>query len=143
MLNSSHRPGAEERRHKRERAKAWAVWFGRLVRARRLELGWSLERLAFKIGADPSTVGRIERGRLLPRFETVVALAEAFSLLPASPAVTDLLGLNSVLDLSGRPDVVRVAQLLCHCAPERVDDLFNFLSGVGPANRSTSNLGEK
>lgn len=37
-----------------------AVEFGRRVRARRQELGWSIERLADESGLSPSWIARIE-----------------------------------------------------------------------------------
>lgn len=47
----------------REPVSAAAVEFGRRVRARRHDLGWSQEKLAEQAGLHWTFVGQVERGR--------------------------------------------------------------------------------
>lgn len=44
---------------------------GAVVRARRLELGWSQAELAFRVGCDQARVARIEKGRSSPQVDTI------------------------------------------------------------------------
>jgi transcriptional regulator with XRE-family HTH domain len=51
--------------------------FGLAVRARRLELKLSQERLAFQVGVSPNYVSTIERGRCIPGLLRLIKLAAA------------------------------------------------------------------
>ena len=50
---------------------------GANVRIRRLELGWSQERLAYESGLSVRTVSAIERGDANPTSDVIESLAEA------------------------------------------------------------------
>lgn len=56
--------------------------FGRRVRARRLELEWTIERLAEHSGLHWTYVGSIERGRRNVSLKNIVILAAALGLDP-------------------------------------------------------------
>ena len=55
------------------------VAFGARVRARREELGWSQERLAFAAGLHRTYIGTVESGERNPALRTLVRLARALS----------------------------------------------------------------
>ncbi len=50
---------------------------GRRVRLKRLQLGWTQEKLAKKIGVSTSFIGHVERGSRKASLETLVAMANA------------------------------------------------------------------
>lgn len=50
---------------------------GRRVRLKRLQLGWTQERLAKEIGVSTSFIGHVERGSRKASLETLVAMANA------------------------------------------------------------------
>jgi len=52
------------------------------IKAARDVLGWTREILAAYSGVSVSTIGRIERGELVPRAGTVIALALALGIPP-------------------------------------------------------------
>lgn len=49
-------------------------------------LGWTREILAAYSGVSVSTIGRIERGEMVPRTGTIIALALALGIPPAEVA---------------------------------------------------------
>ncbi|MCH0567405.1 helix-turn-helix domain-containing protein [Streptomyces sp. MUM 2J] len=51
--------------------------FGLAVRAARMELGWSQERLSVESGLDRTYVSGLERGRRNPALQTLVRLTDA------------------------------------------------------------------
>lgn len=53
---------------------------GKRVRARRLELEWTQERLAQEIGVSTSFIGHIERGSRNASIDTLVLLANAMQI---------------------------------------------------------------
>ncbi|MBR5545622.1 MAG: helix-turn-helix transcriptional regulator [Clostridia bacterium] len=72
------------------------VDLGKRVRARRMELNWTQERLAQEIGVSTSFVGHIERGSRKASIDTLVLLANAMEistdeLLEGSLIVSDQL----------------------------------------------------
>lgn len=54
--------------------------FGGTVRKRRLQLGLSQEKLAFRCGSHRNYIGEIERGEKSPSLHTIFALAEALDM---------------------------------------------------------------
>ncbi len=54
--------------------------FGSAVRKRRLQLGLSQEKLAFRCGSHRNYIGEIERGEKSPSLHTIFALAEALEI---------------------------------------------------------------
>lgn len=54
--------------------------FGDAVRQRRLQLGLSQEKLAFRCGSHRNYIGEIERGEKSPSLHIVFALAEALDI---------------------------------------------------------------
>ena len=54
--------------------------FGNAVRERRLQLGLSQERLAFRCGSHRNYIGEIERGEKSPSLHIIFALAEALDM---------------------------------------------------------------
>ncbi|MBQ9350356.1 helix-turn-helix domain-containing protein [Phyllobacterium sp.] len=57
--------------------------FGANVRHHRKAKGWTLERLAELVGVSQETIGKIERGKAAPLFETADKIATALD-VPAS-----------------------------------------------------------
>ncbi|WP_118847927.1 helix-turn-helix domain-containing protein [Pleomorphomonas carboxyditropha] len=57
--------------------------FGANVRHHRKAKGWTLERLAELVGVSQETIGKIERGKAAPLFETAEKIAAALG-VPAS-----------------------------------------------------------
>ena len=53
------------------------IKFGKRVRQKRLEMGFSQEKLAYKAGITSNYVGRIERGQVNPSLETMYKLSLA------------------------------------------------------------------
>lgn len=51
--------------------------FGANVRHHRKAKGWTLERLAELVGVSQETIGKIERGKAAPLFETAEKIAAA------------------------------------------------------------------
>ncbi|MGV1956250.1 helix-turn-helix domain-containing protein [Agrobacterium sp. 22-214-1] len=51
--------------------------FGANVRHHRKAKGWTLERLADEVGVTQETIGKIERGKAAPLFETAEKIAVA------------------------------------------------------------------
>ena len=56
------------------------VDLGKKVRARRMELNWTQERLAQEIGVSTSFIGHIERGSRKASIDTLVMLANAMEI---------------------------------------------------------------
>jgi len=56
--------------------------FGANVRHHRRAKGWTLEQLAEHVGVSRETIGKIERGKAAPLFETAEKIAEALGLQP-------------------------------------------------------------
>lgn len=57
--------------------------FGRRVRARREQLGISLDELANRINGDKSALSLIENGERVPRLDRVLQIADALHTTPA------------------------------------------------------------
>lgn len=51
--------------------------FGANVRHHRKAKGWTLERLADEVGVTQETIGKIERGKAAPLFDTAEKIAAA------------------------------------------------------------------
>ena len=51
--------------------------FGANVRQHRKAKGWTIEQLADRVGVTQETIGKIERGKAAPLFETAEAIAPA------------------------------------------------------------------
>ena len=55
---------------------------GKRVRARRMKLNWTQERLAQEIGVSTSFIGHVERATRTASLETLVALCNALNVSP-------------------------------------------------------------
>jgi len=77
----SIRDGIPKTAHHRQSAafRRVAAQLGRQVRARRHELGWTIEEAAERFGIEPAHVRRIEAGRTNPSLATLVSIALGFS----------------------------------------------------------------
>ena len=51
--------------------------FGANVRQHRKAKGWTIEQLADRVGVTQETIGKIERGKAAPLFETAETIATA------------------------------------------------------------------
>lgn len=71
--------------------------FGANVRHHRRAKGWTLEHLAGQVGVSRETIGKIERGKAAPLFETAEKIAQALDV----PAPT-LFGADSLSGMSER-----------------------------------------
>jgi transcriptional regulator with XRE-family HTH domain len=71
-----------------------AIAFGKVVRARRLELGISQEALSSLASVERSHMGKIERGEHLPNLVLILRLAQALEIRPGVlvDATEDLMG---------------------------------------------------
>jgi transcriptional regulator with XRE-family HTH domain len=58
------------------------VTFASAVRRARKARRWSQETLAELIGTDQTTISQLEMGKFRPKYQTVIALAEAFGFPP-------------------------------------------------------------
>jgi transcriptional regulator with XRE-family HTH domain len=56
---------------------AFAVEFGRRMRERRVELGWSQERLADEVGLHWTYIGSVERGERNVSLRNILRIAHA------------------------------------------------------------------
>lgn len=56
------------------------IIFGKAIRVRRLELGWTQEELSEKADISPTFMGNIERGAQLPSLSTTVRIANALEI---------------------------------------------------------------
>lgn len=54
--------------------------FGMVVRRRRMQLGLSQEKLAFRCGSHRNYIGEIERGEKSPSLHIIFALSEALEM---------------------------------------------------------------
>lgn len=86
---------------------------GNLIRAARIERGWSKAKLAARAGVHPSYVGRLEKGRYTkPSMENLKAIAEALGrsvmdlLEEAQPTDEEAALLIQVRELTGADDAV-------------------------------------
>lgn len=68
------------------------------VRGRRIDLGWSQDDLAVRVGVSRKTINEIEVGRSAPRMGHLLAIFDALGLaiqaIPASDAPGDLDGID-------------------------------------------------
>ena len=78
------------------------VAFGREVRRRRLELGWTLDDLAEAARLTPNFIGGVENGRRNPSLTTMGRIAKGLGVHPG-----DLLGMPEL-----NPEAVGAARLL-------------------------------
>ncbi len=76
--------------------------FGREVRRRRLELGWTLDDLAEEAGLTPNFIGGVENGRRNPSLTTMARIAAGFGV-----HLADLLGIPEL-----SPEEIGTARLL-------------------------------
>jgi transcriptional regulator with XRE-family HTH domain len=61
---------------------AWRVQFGQRVRASRLALDWTQERLADETGMHPTYIGDAERGERNVSLDNILKLAKALDVQP-------------------------------------------------------------
>jgi transcriptional regulator with XRE-family HTH domain len=54
--------------------------FGKAVKIRRMEKGWSLEKLSEKSDVSVNTISKIERGEVNPKLTTIYKLANGLNL---------------------------------------------------------------
>ncbi|MDH6240854.1 transcriptional regulator with XRE-family HTH domain [Polynucleobacter sphagniphilus] len=71
-----------------------AIAFGKVVRARRLEMDISQEALSSLASVERSHMGKIERGEHLPNLVLILRLAQALEIKPGKliDATEDLMG---------------------------------------------------
>lgn len=97
--------------------------FGANVRHHRRAKGWTLEHLAGLVGVSRETIGKIERGRAAPLFETAEKIASALDIPApalfgaASSAGTGerarlLIEINSTLSRMNDDQLGRAAKML-------------------------------
>jgi transcriptional regulator with XRE-family HTH domain len=80
----------------------WVVAFGREVRRRRLERGWTLDALADAAGLTPNFIGGVENGRRNPSLTSMARIAKGLSV-----HLAELLGMPEL-----SPETVVAARLL-------------------------------
>lgn len=60
------------------------------IRTRREQVGMSQVELAFKVGVDPSTIWRIEKGSAAPKVDTLQKVARALGMPVGWPLVEEV-----------------------------------------------------
>lgn len=79
--------------------------FGNAVRKRRLQLGLSQEKLAFRCGSHRNYIGEIERGEKSPSLHIIFALAKGLNMPPSALIkMTESHALKSAIDLRDNAD---------------------------------------
>ncbi len=63
---------------------AWRVQFGQRVRASRLALDWTQERLADETGMHPTYIGDTERGERNVSLDNILKLSRALGVKPGA-----------------------------------------------------------
>ena len=109
-VGSADRQSAPERAHRDQLADDPAVRFGAALRTARGRARLSQQALALRAGIDRAAISVYERGAREPNLRTILKVARALSLRPASL----LEGLDSVLQQPSSG----VAPLGVHCAHE-------------------------
>lgn len=57
---------------------------GKIIRQRRLRMGWTMTDLAKKMNVRPNTIERWEKEKAIPRIKTIVQLEQIFYMEPGS-----------------------------------------------------------
>lgn len=97
--------------------------FGANVRHHRKARGWTLERLAELVGVSQETIGKIERGKAAPLFETAEKIAAALEVptpvlfgAGSAPSVSErarlLTEINGTLSRMNDEQLSRAAKML-------------------------------
>lgn len=113
-------------------AESVAHAFGSRLRRAREAQGWTQAELAERIGLATEAYGRLERGRSLPRADTLVHLAQALHI-----STDYLLGLEDDLiareaggsyEATDSPDIQRAVRLLRALPPRTVSAIAMLLA---------------
>ncbi len=79
--------------------------FGDAVRKRRVQLGLSQEKLAFRCGSHRNYIGEIERGEKSPSLHTIFAVAEGLDMTASAlMKMTEDFVLKSALEPGDKAD---------------------------------------
>lgn len=101
---------------------------GERIKLRRIELGWSLQELADRMGyANKSTVARVETGKIDPPQSKVVKFAEVLN-----TSVADLMGWNEEIKKNPVGMAERHFEILMD---EDISDIFDDFKILDPAEK--------
>lgn len=120
-------------------SKTLAALFARELRAARRARGWTQAELAERIGIAVEVCGRLERGRTLPRADTLVKLAHALgtsadALLGRGEHVPDVAQAREAESgYADPPELRRLVRRLRRESPRTVRLLDALLSSLGAA----------
>ncbi len=128
--------------------KSLAASFARQLRAARQARGWTQAELAERAGIAVEVCGRLERGRVLPRADTLVRLAMVLGVstdallgqAPASGGSLERTAAEPEAEYSGRPELRRLVRRLGEETPRTIrllDALVSALRGK-PGRRRRS-----
>lgn len=117
-------------------AKSLAATFASELRAARRARGWTQSELAERADIAVEVCGRLERGRVLPRADTLVRLALALgtttdALLGIAPAGTgeaQAIAAEPQAPYVERPDIARLVRRLRDVPPRTVRSLEALVS---------------
>jgi len=113
-----------------------AAHFAKTLKATRQARGWTQAELAERVGLAPEACGRLERGSILPRVETLVRLAEALGVgcdtllgmgeAPPTPARTR----EDESEYASPPELRRLLGRLKKASPKTLRLLAALLSAL-------------
>lgn len=98
--------------------------FGANVRKQRDEKGLSLDELSDLIGSDKAALSRIENGERVPRYDTVLRIADALNTTPAE------LGPARFSDHGLSPVLPQIYQRLWRLPEEKRQDAVEYINAM-------------
>jgi transcriptional regulator with XRE-family HTH domain len=126
-------------------SKSLAATFAQQLRAARQARGWTQAELAERVGIAVEVCGRLERGGVLPRADTLVRLSQALgvrtdALLGLGPeragdAAERAAAREPEADYAGRPELKRLMRRLKGESPRTVRLLVALLSSFRASRR--------
>jgi transcriptional regulator with XRE-family HTH domain len=120
-------------------SKSLAASFARQLRAARQARGWTQAELAERAGIAVEVCGRLERGRVLPRADTLVRLAVVLAVstdallgqaLPGGGGSGERTAAEPEAEYSGRPELRRLVRRLGDESPRTVRLLDALVSSL-------------
>ncbi len=103
---------------------------GKLLKERRLQLGYTQESAAEKAGISYSYYTKIEQGRQIPSLEIAILLSKTFSLS------LDYWLLNQTQDIRLSPAAIDLIQYVKDLDEKQIENMQTFLQKTAFLNRS-------
>jgi transcriptional regulator with XRE-family HTH domain len=119
-------------------SKSLAASFARELKAARQASGWTQAELAERVGIAVEVCGRLERGSVLPRADTLVLLAAALrvstdallGLGSERAASSDRAAAEPQAEYGARPEIRRLARRLERESPRTIRLLDSLVSSL-------------